>query len=173
MREIKERTVAFTGHREIKQPPPDLFSDKIELSEGDYLDSLRHKLETTLEGLYKEGYRVFINGVAMGFDLFAAQSVVELRRRHGDVELVAAVPYPQQAERFPKSDKELYDQIIRESDRVVDILPSYTPECYHKRNDFMVDNCSVLVAFYNGEKGGTHYTVNRAISEKIRVINLA
>ena len=41
-----------------------------------------------------------------------------------------------------------------------------------KRNRYMVDNCNVLLAAYNGTKGGTQNTILYGIRSKKEVIQI-
>ena len=79
---IDERTacVAFTGHRRYR---------------GEADDALAQ----TVEELCRAGFRTFLSGMALGFDLAAAETVLVLRRRFPGIRLVAAIPCPGQAER--------------------------------------------------------------------------
>ena len=60
----KEKTVCFTGHREL----PIL-----------QVSSIRQRLRKTLEDLIEQGYCFFGTGGALGFDTIAAQTVLNLR----------------------------------------------------------------------------------------------
>lgn len=174
MEKKREISVAFTGHREISEPPKDLFSaQRPATSPSQYKEAVRGKTAVLLEELYKAGYRRFYNGMAVGFDLLAAEAVVELRRKYADVELIAAVPYPGQSENFGYTDRITYNLLLGEADSVVEVSPSYSAKCFHLRNDYMVERSSLLVAFYNGTKGGTQYTVKKALSEGLEVLNLS
>ena len=147
-------TVAFTGRRTYRGQADDL-------------------MQHVVGQLAGRGFRTFLCGMAMGFDLAAAECVLRVAGRYRDVELVAVVPFTGQAERYPAADRERYEQIIREADGVVTLSQEYTPHCYAVRNDFLTDHASVLVAWYDGRKnGGTHYTVTRARRRGMEVINL-
>ena len=50
--------------------------------------------------------------------------------------------------------------------------PAYHRGCYAVRNDFLVYNARVLVAWYDGSPGGTRYTVRRALGRGLEVVNL-
>lgn len=147
------RTVAFTGHR-------------------DYDGCADARLDVLLEGLYGEGFRTFLSGMAVGFDLAAAEAVLRLRALHGDVRLVAVVPFPGQAARFPARDRARYEAVLCAADRTEVVCPRYVPECYARRNDRLVEEASLLVAWYDGRRGGTHYTVGKARRERLATINL-
>ena len=58
-------------------------------------------LRVLLDAMYARGFRTFLSGMAVGFDLAAAEAVVALRHAHPDVRLVAVVPFRRQAARFP------------------------------------------------------------------------
>lgn len=137
-------SVAFTGHRS-------------------YRDEARALLPSVLESLYVRGYRNFLSGMAIGFDLAAAEAVVALRRAHSDVRLIAVVPFRNQSARFPADQRLLYERLLSEVDGVEILSETYHRGCYARRNDFLVDHARVIVAWYDGTTGsGTHYTVERA-----------
>ena len=146
--------VAFTGHRT-------------------YRDEARELLLPTLEALYDRGFRTFLSGMAVGFDLAAAEAVLLLRQRHAEVRLVAVVPFRHQAARFPAAQRLRYERILAAADSIEVLSEEYHRGCYARRNDFLVDHAQVVVAWYDGlPEGGTHYTVERARTRLREVINL-
>ena len=62
--------------------------------------------------------------------------------------------------------------MLAEADSVEVLAPAYHRGCYAVRNDFLVDNARVLVAWYDGSPGGTRYTVRRALGRGLEVVNL-
>lgn len=146
-------TAAFTGHRTYC---------------GDGADTLRR----TVEALYERGFRVFLSGMAVGFDLAAAETLLEMRARRSDVRLVAVVPFEGQQTRFSAADRARFDRVLAAADEVAVLSPVYHRGCYAVRNDFLVDHAAVVVAWYDGMPGGTHYTVRRALRRGLEVINL-
>ena len=146
-------TVAFSGHRTYC---------------GDAADALRR----TVGELYARGFRTFLSGMAVGFDLAAAETVLELRERMPDVRLVAAVPFRGQENRFSAADRDRFRRVLAAADAVEELSPAYHRGCYAVRNDFLVDHARVLVAWYDGSPGGTHYTVRRALRRGLEVIGL-
>ena len=45
--------------------------------------------------------------------------------------------------------------------------------CFLDRDEFLVENASLLIAFYDGrEKGGTYYTLKKANCLDIPVVNI-
>lgn len=163
----KAKAVAFSGHRTFKAAAGhDLFSS------AEPAMPLDRRLEGTLRALAAEGYTDFLCGMAEGFDLLAARCVVRLRDKFPAVRLIAAIPFPGQDDRFPPELRERYRRLLSLCDCAVVLSPVYTPDCFHRRNDFLTDNASVLVCYYNGTKGGTAYTVKRALHNGLRIINL-
>ncbi len=148
-----ETSVAFTGHR-------------------DYRGERDEQLLAVVRRLYAEGYRTFLSGMAVGFDLAAAEAVISLRRELAGLKLVCVVPFIGQQCRFAIDDKVRFERICEAADQVVTLSPSYHRMVYMQRNDFLVDNASVTVAYFNGKAGGTEYTVQRALRSGHRIENL-
>lgn len=167
----KDRAVAFSGHRRIV-PPSQLRLFGGRAAKEDHEDMIRSALEGTLRILIKDGYRTFLCGMAAGFDLMAGQAICKLIDAGEDISLVAAVPHSGQSDRFPAGDKAVYHRILHYTSHIYTVCEEYRPDCFHRRNDFLIQNASVLVCFYDGSPGGTQYTVKRALRCGLRVINL-
>ena len=149
-------TVAFTGHRSYR---------------GESVQQLDHAVSS----LADRGATTFLCGMAVGFDMAAAESVMRMRTLLADreIRLVAVVPFRGQEARFPSSQRMRYRRILAAADHTVVLAEHYSPECYSRRNDFLTDNAQTLVAWYDGShEGGTHYTVARARRLARTIINL-
>lgn len=150
---IKEKTVAFSGHRNFNQAFAPLIYD-------------------TVCSMCEKGFSIFLTGMAVGFDLAAAQAVIKARSKYPDIKLFAIVPYPAQDERFSPYDKIKYRRILSLSDEKIVVADSYQPDVFFKRNDFLICNSSQLICYYNGKRGGTMQTVNLAKNQRLSIINL-
>lgn len=159
----KQKTAAFSGHRSFKTGGG-LFAQSPE--------QMRLRLLEILRALAKEGYTHFLCGMAEGFDIMAGEAVVALQKEGAPLELVAVVPFPEQARGFSPELKARYDTLLAVAREVIIIKQHYSVDCFHARNDFLVANSSVLVCYYNGSGGGTQYTVRRAITAKSRILQL-
>lgn len=137
-------TVAFTGHRSYR---------------GEADNALSHALES----LYARGFRTFLSGMAVGFDLAAADAVLALRRRCPDVRLVAVIPFRGQEHTFSPAERQHYREVLEAADASVVLAEAYHPGCFRARNDWLVAHAAWLVTWYDGSAGGTHYTVGRAV----------
>lgn len=149
----RSHTAAFTGHRT-------------------YRGEAAQALAALLSDLHAEGYRRFLCGMALGFDMAAAEAVLALRAAHPEVRLVCVVPFAGQDRRFPAVEQERYRRILEAADETVVLRDDYRPDCYARRNDCLTDGASAVVAWYDGSSGGTHYTVRRARRLGLRVLNL-
>lgn len=154
----KMKTVAFTGHRTFAG-----------ITEAE----LSRRLDEAIFECYNQGYRHFISGMAMGFDMLAAEAVIRLRATHGDVRLEAAIPFPGQPERFSPADKRRYTDLLNAVDSRIVLSEYYHSGCFHRRNDYLIDNASKMIACYDGKpSGGTYYTYTQALRKGLSVVNL-
>lgn len=142
---------AFTGHREIG------FGFDIGL------------LMNTVEKFINEGIVRFYCGMAMGFDLIAADVVLEMKKLYPDVQLIACVPCPNQERYYPENEKNKYKRILAQCDKVEVLSDGYYNGCMFVRDRFMVDNSNRVLAYMNKPVGGTAYTVKYAKSKKKEV----
>ena len=110
--------------------------------------------------------------MAQGFDLAAAETALALREELPELRLYCAVPFPGQADRFPSTDRIRYARILDRADEVEIIARRYDPRCYLRRDEFMVERASAVVAWFDGGKGGTRYTWEYARRHGVERINL-
>ena len=147
-------TVAFTGHRT-------------------YCGEANSDLRQTILRLYEEGFTRFLCGMAWGFDLAAGEVVAELKRVHTDVELVAVVPYEGFRRLFHAEDAEQYKRVADAADEVIVVSEDESKVAYRLRNDYLVENSSIVVAWFNGvPRGGTAYTLRQARRQGVLIENL-
>ncbi len=154
MSEKKDITVAFTGHRT-------------------YCGEAEKSLQELLQKLYEQRFRRFLTGMAWGFDLAAGEAVMRMKEQYDNVELIAVVPFADFHKRFNAVDLERYNTIMESADEVIIVNDEYSKAVYRRRNDFLVDNSSFVVAWWNYQpKGGTAYTIKRAIKQRHQIVNL-
>ena len=137
----KIKTCAFTGHRKLG----DDFSVK--------------ELDKQIKEVIKRGVEIFYNGMAMGFDLLAAERVLTLKRKFPQIQLIACVPFYGQEKSFLETDKKRYAKILKKADEVVTLSEKYYKGCLHQRNRYMAERGDILIAYCKQESGGTAYTV--------------
>lgn len=138
---------AFTGHRKM----------------GESFDI--NLLNRAVDDLISKGYVNFYCGMAMGFDLIAAGVVLQAKKNHPQIKLIACVPCPKQQKYFPSEEKDKYERIISLCDKVEILSEKYYKGCMLARDRFMVDNSGCVLAYMNKTDGGTAYTVKYAKSK--------
>ena len=122
------------------------------------------QLKTDLIKLIEKGYSIFLTGMAQGFDLACLKTLLDLKKDYTDVKICAVIPCRDQAKYFGSEDKCAYYDFLEQVDYIAKEERTYFKGCMLLRNNYLVDNCSLLYAYFNGEKrGGTYYTVKRAI----------
>ena len=156
-RQNRAHTVCFTGHRALGK------------ADAPFLN----QLDELLALLYARGYRDFLCGGALGFDLYAAERVVELRRTRPDVRLIFCLPCADQSSRWKKADCSRYERLLYASDETRVLSSHYYDGCMQARNAYMVDRSYLCVAYMARLHGGTLSTVRYAIAQDVPVINLA
>lgn len=149
----REHTAAFTGHRRYA-------------GESDAM------LYETVRTLYARGVRRFWSGMAVGFDLAAAETVAALRDELPGLQLGCAIPFPDQAGRFGAEDRMRHARLLACADEVAVVADRYDAQCYLRRDRWMVDRASVVVAWFDGRRGGTRYTWEYARRRDAERINL-
>ena len=156
---------AFTGHRAQKLPWT-----------YDELDprclDLKRRIADTVESVYLSGFDRFICGMAEGCDLYFCEAVIELRSRFPEIRLEGAVPFSGQADRWLPSEKERYNRLLSQCDRVTVLQDRYTSGCMMKRNRYMVDHSDLLIACFDGQSGGTLNTLRYAVRKSVRILHL-
>ena len=121
--------------------------------------TLKNWISEQIEELYLAGYRRFLCGMAIGCDFYFANAVLSLRSIHPEITLEAAVPCPDQSDKWTKKQKTEYMRLIDACDSVTVLSPVYTKECMMQRNRYMVDRSSLLLACFNGQASGTMNTI--------------
>lgn len=148
--------VCLTGHR--PKDLPDTYGYDIN-SEG-WKDA-RKQFRFILSTLPR--HKVVISGMAQGADINWAIAALQVKKNNPSVELWCYIPCKEQANKWSKTDREIYNKILERADKVVYISEKYTPDCMQKRNKSMVDLSDQVVAFYNGKQsGGTYNTIKYA-----------
>lgn len=135
--------VAFTGHRT-------------------YDGSANDILMATIRELYFEGAHHFRVGMAEGFDLAAGEAVVSLMQEYHDIILEACIPWPTFNTRFSTTDQQRYNNILTQATIIRYSGEAYHPTIFHHRNDMLIEEANIVVAWWNGGSSGTGYTVKRA-----------
>lgn len=155
----------FTGHRPQKLPWG--------LDESDArCIALKEKLYKAIRFVVHKGKTRFYTGMAMGTDIWCAELVIDLKRKLPDagIKLIAVIPHKGQEARFSNEWKARYKYVLQNADERMVLQDHYTQGCMQRRNRFMVDNSSMLIAVYSGDAGGTRDTFDYAVSKGLSII---
>ena len=151
----RESTACFTGHRPEKLPWG--------YNEADMrCFVLKAELSKMILQAYGCGYTHFIAGGALGADMYAAEAVLTLREQYPEITLEIAIPHDGQTAKWPQSLRDRAESIREEADVITWIAHEYTKRCLFDRNYYMVSHCSVLLACFDGQPGGTAQTIETA-----------
>lgn len=162
----EEITCCFTGHRPNRLPWRDNEWD-------DRCRRCKAVLDELLERCYADGYRHFMCGMAQGGDMLFCEAVLRAKERHEDICLEAAIPYDGQADRWPIQQQERYRRLVAQCDLETYVQHRYTPNCMMRRNYYLVERSSRVIALYDGTpSGGTYKTLLRGIQNGLDVIQL-
>ncbi len=177
MRIEKEKTVAFSGYRASKLLSAPSSERSLFSFEGNRppttLQTISNGINSAIRELYGKGYRNFMSGMSDGFDMMAAQAVIDLRSELSDICLIAVVPFRGQEATYTIADAREYRAILNVADEVLFLAEKYESKLqYLHRNDYMLEHSSHLVCYYDGQRGGTMYTYNKAKKLGLNILNL-
>ena len=161
----RQSACSFTGHRPAKLPWG--FRE-----EDARCMILKRRIADAVESAYEEGYRHFLCGMAMGCDLYFCECVLALRAKKPDVTVEAVIPCPTQADDWPPEVRSRYRKLVASCDYETLVSASYTPGCMQRRNRYLVDHASLLIAAYDGSAGGTRNTIQYALQRGISVTDI-
>lgn len=157
--------VAFTGYRPEKMPFKEGKNDP------QYV-KFRSVFHSVILRLVEHGCTHFISGVAQGFDTWAAEEILDLRKHNKSLSLECVIPFPGQADSWEPAEKERRYKILIASDSSVITSERYNKGCFFTRNRYMVDKADIIVCAFDGQRGGTAYTVNYALKHNKTVIQI-
>lgn len=136
------KACVFTGHRSLEK------------------DFSPRKLKKAIKNLLEKGVDTFFNGMAMGFDLLAAEYVLGFKKQYPALRLIACVPCYGQEKYFSETDQKRYAKVLSKADETVILSERYFKGCMQKRDRYMADRADVMISYCCKSEGGTAYTVN-------------
>ena len=135
--------VTFCGHREVHEP-----------------EKVRRWLYEIVEGLIWEGASCFYLGGYGQFDTMAADVVRELKQEYPHIRSVLVLPYLDRVYDASGYDESIYPPLEN------------VPKRYaiSRRNEYMVDNAAIVVAYVIYGFGGASKTIECAERKSKRII---
>ena len=161
----KQMTVCFSGYRPEKLPWGYDETDP-------RCAALKERLRQAVTDACEQGYRHFICGMARGVDFYACEAVLLLRRDYPDVTVEAAIPCPSQPEGWPEAERARWQSLVDRCDYETVVQDHYDAGCMQRRNRYMVDHASLLIAVNDGARGGTRSTIEYAFKRGVNVLDI-
>lgn len=158
MRRMSNMIVAVTGHRPKKLWGYDLKHPKYQK----LFDVMKQFL------LEKDAVKC-ISGMALGVDTIFAICAIKSK-----IYLECAIPCSNHSSKWNKESRNMYDKILSLAQETTLVTPTtYTNECMQTRNKYMVDNCNLLLAIWDGSTGGTGNCVAyaKSVGKAIHIIS--
>lgn len=137
-----------------------------------FFDVLRTDLRAAIRHAIDLEYTRFITGMSRGFDLWAAEEVLDLRQEFPDLELICALPFPNMELHWPEYWRTLYRRVRKACDYEVRMSDRFLRGCYHTRDNYMVQQSSRVICWDNGTAGGTAYTCQYAKRRGVALDNI-
>ena len=157
----REKCCCFTGHRPQKLP---WGSD-----EWDWrCVALKERILLLIRELYREGYRHFITGMALGIDTYCCEMVLRLKE-----ELTAV------KQRCDALETAQFETLAAQYDGVGSVLlmqPAMESDAVRRLCDMVAARCCGRCAVFSGEDGAYKYAVihpGADIRELIKTMNTA
>lgn len=118
--------------------------------------------------LYQTEPEEVISGMALGWDQAFAEGAMEL-----GIPVIAAIPFRGQETMWPQASQAKYHKILDKcfSEVVVSGF-DYAPWKMQKRNEWMVEHSTEMVALWDGTSGGTKNCVKYIEAKKVPWVNL-
>ncbi len=160
-----EKTVSFSGYRPAKLPNQ---GDENSLE----VKTIKKSLVDAVSQAIDMGYDTFLVGMANGFDTYAGEAVVELKKIYSHIKLVCVLPFAKTDNDEERISKE-YNLLTDNASEIITLAENYSRGAYYLRNEYLVDNSSLLICYYDGKLGGTEYTVDYARKNQKQIVNLA
>ena len=161
----RQESCCFSGHRPSKLPWGSNEEDP-------RCVGLKKRLYDAVEDAYEQGMRHFICGMAQGCDFYFCEAVLTLRKKHPDVTLEAAVPCLSQSNGWEAAQQQRYRGLIALCDEETLVQEQYTASCMQRRNRYMVDHASLLIAVHDGLPGGTMRTIEYAMRRGLTIVDI-
>lgn len=154
---MKNKTCCFSGHRDIPV---------------EYVEKIKKELRIEIENLINKGVIFYGTGGARGFDLIAAEVVLELKQKYPYIRLILVLPCFNQTKYWNLQDEKKYNIIKSKSDKIKVLSVDYYNGCMFARNRHLVDNSAYIICYKRKNTGGTAYTVDYAKKQHLSIIYL-
>lgn len=114
---------------------------------------------------------MFIDGGAIGFDLLAAECVINIKKECPEIKLFLVLPCEDQSQQWKHENIARYENIKAQADNIQYISRSYYKGCMLDRNKNMVNRSDAVIAYFNGNPHtGTSFTLKYAQGKSKKIV---
>ena len=107
-----------------------------------------------------------ISGAALGYDQYFMNVCFRL-----GIPVIAAVPFIGQEKMWPEKSQRMYHKLLEKAESVVIISEGgYSAQKMRIRNEWMSNNSDIVLACFDGSRGGTGNAVAYAQSKNKKII---
>ncbi len=156
----EQQTCCLTGHRVI---PP-----------GEEKKIMVRARNILLRLIREQNVRYFGVGGAVGFDMMAAEYLLDLKaHKEHQLKIISVLPYPawRETEDWTDELRRREENILRACDKVVYVRPEFETGVFLLRDRKLVDGSAYCVSYCNRPRTGTAYTVKYALDRGVKVFN--
>lgn len=156
----KLRTCFFTGHRRL----PLVRKDEIKRLVSEKIEEL----------IVEYDVKDFISGGALGYDMLAAEAVIDMKKKYPHIRLLLYLPCYGQSKKWGLGQKFRYNMIKSRADEILYVTEKeYTENCMHTRNLRMIKDSFFCISFCIMHSSGTGLTLKNAEEVGIHTVNIA
>ena len=150
--------IAGTGHRPDKA--------------GGYSEEASEALiKIVMDGILShdnQDITAIISGMALGWAQALAEAALRL-----NIPLWCYIPFKRQESVWPMESRLNYQHLLESAQRVIFCSPGlYAPQKMQIRNQRMVDDADLILAYFDGSSGGTRNCIRYAEKVKKPIVNL-
>ena len=161
MRDMRDRTCCFTGHRKLPASTADL-------------RAVLDRTEAHVRSLLQQGVTFFGVGGAVGYDTEAAKLLFRLRDREFPcIRVILVYPFDGYKDRWTDEQRREADELETNYDKIVRISDVASKSAYLRRDRHLVDASAFCICFCCRTRGGTAYTVRYAHEKQLKIFNTA
>ncbi len=136
-----------------------------------YDNEIQDWLRVRIRQAVADGYRTFLCGMRMGVDLTAGSLVRELKEKDPSIRLICVEPWAGMAEDWDYIWAGVHDFLMKVSaDHVKVLSEEYHGDVYREANEYMINHCGRLVAYYDGKTEDVWEAMEYAVRQGVGIV---
>jgi len=96
--------------------------------------------------------------------------LLEIKKEQSGIQLISVLPFEKHS--FADIWGALHRAVRNAADGEIVVSTNYSRGCYQLRNNFMVENSSYIICYWDGQNGGTAQTIRMAEKHGHSIHNL-